>query len=91
MDARRRKLLFRADHRGFKEMDLIMGGFAKTHIKELDETQLDQFERLLDAGDQEVYSWILENEETPEEYKGSVLDQLRKFDVAAYMKSVGLL
>jgi antitoxin CptB len=91
MDARRRKLLFRADHRGFKEMDLIMGGFAKTHIEELTDAQLDEFEVLLEAGDQDVYGWIIRPNETPDENKGPVMEMLQSFDVSGYMKSVGLL
>jgi len=29
---RRKRLLWRATHRGIKEMDLILGGFAPRHI-----------------------------------------------------------
>ena len=32
LDPRRRKLLFRAWHRGMREMDLIMGGFADARV-----------------------------------------------------------
>ena len=38
LDARRRKLLFRAWHRGMREMDLIMGRFADAAIERIDAT-----------------------------------------------------
>ena len=55
---RRKRLLFRAQRRGFKEVDLIFGAYADLHLAELDETGLDQFEALLTAPDQEVYAWL---------------------------------
>ena len=36
LDPRRRKLLFRSWHRGMREMDLILGGFADAAIARLD-------------------------------------------------------
>ena len=56
--ARRKKLLFRAQRRGFKEVDLIFGAYADRHLAGLDEAGLDQFEALLTAPDQEVYAWL---------------------------------
>ena len=44
LDVRRKRLKFRAWHRGIKEMDLIMGTFADTHVATLSETEIDQFE-----------------------------------------------
>lgn len=56
--ARRKKLLFRAQRRGFKEVDLIFGTFAAEELATLSESELDQFEALLTAPDQEVYAWL---------------------------------
>ena len=49
LDERRRRLLFRAWHRGMREMDLIIGRFADAHIATLSDAELDEFERLLDV------------------------------------------
>ncbi len=49
LDVRRRKLLFRAWHRGTREMDLILGRFADAAIADLSEAEIDDFERLLDV------------------------------------------
>jgi len=56
---RRKRLLFRAQRRGFKEVDLIFGTFAAQEVARLDETGLDAFEALLDAPDQDVFSWLM--------------------------------
>jgi antitoxin CptB len=53
---RRKRLLFRAQRRGFKEVDLIFGAYADAHLAALDEAGLEQFEALLTAPDQEVYA-----------------------------------
>ena len=62
---RRKRLKFRAWRRGFREIDLILGGFADRYLVELDETGLQAFERLLDAPDQDVYAWITEEAPAP--------------------------
>ena len=55
---RRKRLLFRAQRRGFKEVDLIFGAYAEGHLARLDAAGLDQFEALLTAPDQDVYAWL---------------------------------
>ncbi|MBA2587609.1 MAG: succinate dehydrogenase assembly factor 2 [Alphaproteobacteria bacterium] len=55
---RRKRLLFRAQRRGFKEVDLIFGAYANANLAGLDEAGLDQFEALLTAPDQDVYAWL---------------------------------
>jgi antitoxin CptB len=58
LDARRRKLLFRSWHRGMREMDLILGSFADAEIGALTETEIDQYEKLLDIPDTELLPWV---------------------------------
>src|SRR5579871_2248871 len=79
LDERRRKLLFRAWRRGVREMDLIVGRFADTFIGDCDEAALDDFERLIEVPDTELYAWIVDATETPAEYDTAVLRQLREF------------
>jgi antitoxin CptB len=56
--ARRKRLLFRARHRGFREVDLIFGTFAADALDNMDDAELDAFEALLGVPDQEVYAWL---------------------------------
>ena len=80
LDRRRKKLKFRAWRRGFREIDLILGGFADRKLDALDESGLDAFEGLLlHANDQEVYDWITEAAPAPPEHDTSTLAQIRAF------------
>ena len=79
MDDRRKKLRFRAWRRGFREIDLILGGFADLHVAELDDAALDAFERLLDAQDQDVYAWITDQAPAPAEHDTPTLALIRAF------------
>lgn len=79
MDDRRKKLKFRAWRRGFREIDLILGGFADHRLANLDDEQLDEFERLLDAPDQDVFAWITDQAPAPAEYETETLALIRAF------------
>lgn len=76
-EARRKRLRFRAWHRGFKEADLIFGHFADERLETLDEDQLAAFERLLEVPDQDAFDWILGRSEPPPEHDTDVLAMLR--------------
>jgi antitoxin CptB len=79
LDARRRRLLFRAWHRGMREMDLIMGRFADAHIGELSDADLADYERLLEVPDQDVLAWITGAAAVPVEYDSPLFQRLRNF------------
>lgn len=79
MDDRRKKLRFRAWRRGFKEIDLILGAFADRRLAGLEEARVDEFERLLNAPDQEVFAWITEQAPAPAEYDTPTLALIRAF------------
>jgi antitoxin CptB len=79
LDARRRKLLFRAWRRGVRETDLIIGRFADAHIDTLDAAQLDDFEQLIEAPNADLYAWVVGAQSVPAAYDTSVLAKLRMF------------
>jgi antitoxin CptB len=87
LDVRRRKLLFRAWRRGVREMDLIVGRFADVHIDKFDELSLDDFERLIEVPNAELYAWITGDENTPAEHDSAVLRQLIGFHARSSTKS----
>lgn len=76
-ERRRARLRFRAERRGFKEVDLIFGAFAHECLPGLDETGLDQFEALLQAPDQDVYAWLQDHAPVPEAYDTDVFAKLK--------------
>lgn len=79
LDLRRRKILFRAWHRGMREMDLIMGRFADAEIGGLSEAELDEFERLIEVLDRDLLSWVTGEAQVPENYDSDVFRRLKAF------------
>ncbi len=61
-DIIRRRILVRAQRRGMRELDIILGGFAKAHSQTLGPEDLAAFEALLDAPDGEVFQWFCAGE-----------------------------
>ena len=74
---RRKRLLFRAQRRGFKEVDLIFGAYAEAELGRLDAAALDQFEALLTAPDQDVYAWLRGAAPVPPEFDNPVFAGLK--------------
>ena len=81
IENRRKKLLYRASYRGFKEADLLIGGFARTHLGDMSAADLDEFETLLTHNDRDLYAWATGKVEPPADIEGPVFAKLRAFDL----------
>ncbi|WP_089175491.1 succinate dehydrogenase assembly factor 2 [Bosea sp. AS-1] len=79
LNPRRRKILFRAWHRGMREMDLIMGRFADEAIGGFSEAELDEFERLIEVPDRDLLGWITGEIALPENYDTELFQRLKAF------------
>jgi antitoxin CptB len=77
--ARRRKLTFRAWHRGTRESDLLLGRFADAHVPSFDAGQLDRFEALLGESDPDIYDWVTGRQAPPPAFENDVVGLLLKF------------
>jgi antitoxin CptB len=76
-EARRKRLLFRARRRGFKEVDLIFGTFAEAELDAMNDDELDQFEALLAAPDREVYEWLRGHVPAPGEFDTPLFHRMK--------------
>ena len=65
LSMRRRRLRYRAWHRGTKEMDLVLGPFADAHLERLDTPELDRLEALMDEEDTDLLKWVMGQEPVP--------------------------
>lgn len=80
MDQQRiNRLKVRAWRRGFREADLILGGFADGYVATLNEGEVAAFEALLMQDDQDVYEWVIGKQATPEEFETPLMLRLRDF------------
>ena len=77
LDARRRRILFRAWRRGLREMDLALGQFADAHLTELDDEEIGEFERWLDLPDPDILAWITGEAPTAAEFDTPLFARLR--------------
>ena len=81
LDPRRRRLLYRSWHRGTREMDLVMGRFADAVLGTLTEVEVDEFERLSDAPDPDLYAWVTGKRPVPSNHNTDVFRRLRAFTI----------
>jgi antitoxin CptB len=79
LDPRRKKILFRAWHRGMREMDLILGSFADAQIDALTGEELAQYERLLEISDTTLLPWITGEQPAPEASESEILQRIAAF------------
>jgi antitoxin CptB len=78
----RRKLGFRAWHRGTSEADLLIGTFADQSLTWFAAEELCQFERLLEEDDPVIDDWVTGRQLVPKEHDNRVMNLLRRFYVA---------
>ena len=74
-----KKLLYRSNHRGTKEMDLLIGGFANENLKKLSPEELKEFELLLNFTDKELSSWLVDNKKNIDLEKFSISKKIKEF------------
>jgi len=79
LETRKKRLVYRSNYRGFKEADLILGGYAKANIETMTEAEVLMFEDLLDAKDHDIYGWVNKTQPVPKNYDTPLLARLRDF------------
>jgi antitoxin CptB len=77
LDVRRRRLLFRATHRGTYENDLMLGGFVRARIADLTEAELDALEAVLELPDPDLADWLSGRRPVPADLDTAMLRRIR--------------
>jgi antitoxin CptB len=78
-DVRRRRLLFRATHRGTFENDLMVGGFVRAHYDSLTEADLDALDAIMEIPDDFLAEWLTGRCEIPLDQETPMLVRMRAF------------
>jgi antitoxin CptB len=76
VDNRRKRLLYRATHRGTKEADVIIGGFFTDKAAALSDTQVTEAEALLEESDIDLVNWIIGRDPAPARWQGGLLTDI---------------
>ena len=79
IDNLKKKILYRSEHRGTKEMDLLLSNFVKKYINSLNERELCELELLLNIDDEVLYKWYLSNGRAASVPENSITKKLREF------------
>ena len=74
-----KKLLYRSNHRGTKEMDLLIGGFAKENLATLNAEELKEFELILNFTDKKLNTWLIDNKLDNDLEKFSISKKIKEF------------
>ncbi|MCE7886390.1 MAG: succinate dehydrogenase assembly factor 2 [Alphaproteobacteria bacterium PRO2] len=81
IEIRRKRLVYRAWHRGTREMDLILGSFADKNVPAFSPAELDEFENLLQLQDPDLYNWITGTEPVPANINSNLFEKLKAHKV----------
>ena len=60
IDNLKKKILYRAEHRGTKEMDLLLSNFVKKYIEEFNYKDLVDLEKILFIEDEILHMWYFD-------------------------------
>lgn len=58
-DPRRRRILFRATHRGTQETDRLVGGYVSARLLSFTDAELDAVEAMMDLPDVDLADWLM--------------------------------
>ena len=76
LKTRRKQIIYRANHRGIKEMDILLGRFADAHADRMDAAELDRLEALMEESDRDLLSWFTGEKEPPANVRGELFDRI---------------
>jgi antitoxin CptB len=78
LDTRRRRILYRARHRGTYENDLMIGGFVATNIEAMSQAELDALEAVMELPDADLADWLIGRRPIPPDMDNMMLERMRR-------------
>ena len=79
IDLLKKKILYRSEYRGTKEMDLLLSNFVKKYITDFGIVELKQLDDLLNFDDDSLFKWYLNKKSTIKVPNNKVSEKLKKF------------
>ena len=79
IDELRKKIIYRSNYRGTKEMDNLLGAFTKTYINKMSKSDLFKLEKLLDVDDSNLYNFLNGLKTDVDIEKNNVTDLFKNF------------
>ncbi|MFT6071627.1 MAG: antitoxin CptB [Alphaproteobacteria bacterium] len=75
----RKKLYWRSIRRGMKESDLILGGFARHHLHNLTDSEVNEFEAILSLFDADFLNYITAKSPVPADLNTPIFHAIKSF------------
>ncbi len=76
-DTRRRRLLFRATHRGTHETDLLIGGFVRARLADFSAAEMDALEEIMELPDTDLADWLTGRLAIPDAFDSPMLRAIK--------------
>lgn len=84
LDIRRRRALWRASHRGTKELDVLIGDYASARVGLMSEADLARFEAFLAADEPRLQRWLMGTDPIIDCEFGDIVAAVRDFHDARH-------
>ncbi len=81
IDLLKKKILYRSEYRGTKEMDLLLSNFVKKYINDFGIVELKQLDDLLNFDDNSLFKWYLNKKNKIKVPNNKVWILLRNFKI----------
>lgn len=83
LETKRARLVYQSRKRGILETDLLLSTFSKKYLSTFNEQELNEYDKLLDELDWDIYYWATKNYEItplPDKWKNSkILKMLQEY------------
>ena len=80
IDNLKKRLIYRSQYRGTKEMDKLIGSFVKTHINNFNIKQLKELEKFLNIDDDSLYKYYNNQNSKVDFTESEILELFKRFN-----------
>tara|TARA_A100001015_G_scaffold291310_1_gene365305 strand:- start:3924 stop:4178 length:255 start_codon:yes stop_codon:yes gene_type:complete len=77
----KKKILYRANYRGTKEMDILLSSFVKKHIDKLSNVELNDLKKFLDLEDEIIFNFYQNNTSNILIKKNKITELFKEFKI----------
>jgi len=75
------QMIYRSTHRGTKEMDILLGGFVKKYINNLDDNELVELDKILNYEDEVLYKLYFNKDNNNSNNDSKIIKMLKEFKI----------
>lgn len=79
-ETRLKRLKFRAEHRGTREADYMIGGFCAAYAHGWSDEEISWFEAFLEEQDVDIMAWALGTVAVPQQWQGPLMTAFKRLD-----------